>query len=404
MADFSYIAIGKDGKQVKGTMQAADPMAVRSRLKLDGMTPVSVTNQSFLTKDIQIGGNGRVKTRDLSVFCRQFVSILNAGVTVVEALRMLAEQTENKALRKALMKTRELVQQGETLADAMEKSPNVFPEMFVNMVAAGEASGNLDVCVARMGTQFEKSAKLQGMVKRALIYPIAVLVIAIAVLIIMSIFVIPKFGDMYKDLGTELPLMTQAAVGFSNFLIYRWYILIGAVLILIILISWFSKTEAGKKFFGTLAIKLPIFGKINIKTNAASFARTMSTLVSSGMGITASIEITAKAMKNLVYERALKVAKADVEQGIPLSVPIRKSKVFPPMVHNMLAIGEETGSIEQMLDKVADYYEEESEIATASLTELMQPVIIVVLGALIGWLVLAMYQPLIGMYGSMGNL
>ena len=404
MGDFSYVAINKEGKQIKGSIQAVDMAAVRSKLKLDGLNPVSIKAQNIFTKDIEIGGGGRVSTRDLSIFCRQFTSILNAGVTVVEALRMLAEQTENKTLKKTLFKTKELVQQGETLAQAMATSPKVFPEMFINMVAAGEESGNLDVCVDRMGNQFEKSAKLSGMIKKAMIYPIAVVVIALAVLMVMSIVVIPKFAEMFVDMGAELPGSTQAVMALSNFILTKWYILIIGVVVVILFAKWSSSTKRGKEIYGAIALKLPIFGDINTKSNAAKFSRTMSTLVSSGMGITAAIEITAKTMQNILYKNALENAKLEVEQGIPLSVPIRKSNIFPSMVHNMLAIGEETGAIEHMLDKVADYYEEETEQATGSLAELLQPVIIVVLGGMIGWMVLAMYQPMISMYGGMGNL
>lgn len=404
MGDFAYVAINKEGKQIKGNMNAADINAVKNKLKMDGLSPVSVKPQSILTKDIQIGGGGRVKTRDLSIFCRQFTSILNAGVTVVEALRMMGEQTDNKTLKTTLYKTRELVQQGETLAEAMAHSPKVFPTMMVNMVEAGEASGNLDVCIERMGNQFEKSDKLAGMVKKAMIYPIAVIIIAVVVLIVMSVAVIPKFATMFADIGSELPGVTKAVMAISDFLIYKWYILIAIVVGCILFFSWAGKTNKGKEIFGTIAIKLPIFGNINIKSNSAKFARTMSTLVSSGMSITQAIEITAKTMQNILYKNALTNAKTEVEQGIPLSVPIRKSSVFPSMVHNMLAIGEETGAIEHMLDKVADYFEEETEQATGSLAEVIQPVIIVVIGGLIGLMVVAMYMPMISMYQGLGNL
>lgn len=403
MADYQYIAINREGREVKGAMEAKDELQVRSKLKLDGMTPVSVKPQSILTKDIQIGSK-KVKTRDLAVFCRQFASILDAGVTVVDALRMLADQTENKNLKRALQNTKERVQQGETLAQAMAKSPKVFPEMFVNMVNAGEQSGSLDVAVSRMGTQFEKSAKIKGLVKNALIYPIVLIVIAIAVTIIMSIFVVPKFAEMFESMGTELPGSTKAVMAVSDFLITKWWLLIIIVISLILIIRFYGTTDSGKKFYGMLALKLPIFGKMNVKTNCASFSRTLSTLVSSGMGISMALEICSKAMKNKLYKDAVMHAKNEVEQGIPLSVPIRKSWIFPSMVNNMIAIGEETGSIEQMLDKVAEYYEEEAEISTKNMTEALQPLIIVVLGAIIAVLVLAMYQPMINMYQDIGNL
>lgn len=405
MADFSYIAINKEGKQVKGNLQAPDANAVKSKLRLDGLTPVSVKTQNILTKDIEIGGGGKkVKPRDLSIFCRQFTSILNAGVPVVEALRMMAEQTENKTFRSTLYKTKELVQQGSTLAEAMAKSPKVFPEMFVNMVAAGEVSGSLELCVSRMGTQFEKSSKLSGMVKKAMVYPIAVIIIAIVVLIVMSTVVVPKFAVMFAEMGSDLPASTKIVMGISDVFIHKWYVILAITVGLILFFGWFGRTDQGKYIYGRIALGMPIFGKINTKSNSAKFARTMSTLISSGMGITAAIEITAKTMGNVLFKKALESAKLEVEQGVPLSVPIRKSKVFPSMVNNMLAIGEETGAIESMMDKVAEYYEEETEQATGSLAELLQPIIIVVLGGLVGLMVLALYQPMINMYGSVGNL
>lgn len=404
MADFSYIAINKDGKEVKGSIQAESIPSARFKLKAEGMTPVTIKEQGLLDKDINLGFEKKVKSRDLSIFCRQFTSIINAGVPVVDALRMMGDQTPNKALKKAIVDTREFVQQGMTLTEAMKKSPKVFPSMFINMVEAGEASGNLDLAVSRMGQQFEKSAKLTGLVKKAMIYPIVMLTVAITVTILMSIIVVPKFASMFEEMGSQLPLATRIIVSFSDVLIHQWYLIIFAIVVLVLLLRTFGKTEQGMIFFGTLAIKVPIFGKLNVKSYSAKFSRTLSTLVSAGISITSAIEITSRTMSNILFQRAMQKAKEEVEQGIPLSVPIRKSQVFPPLVYNMLAIGEDTGNIEGMLDKVAEYYEEETEIATASLAELMQPVIIVVLGVLIGGLVLAMYQPMISIYGSLDQM
>lgn len=403
MPDFSYVAVDKEGKQVKGTIQANDESQVRSKLKIDGLSLVQAKKQGILSKDITIG-SGTVKTRDMSVFCRQFSSVLAAGVTVVEALRMLAEQTENKILKNALLKTRENVQQGDTLAEAMAKSPKVFDNMFTNMIAAGEESGSLETCIVRLGNQLEKSAKLKAMVKGAMIYPIAVVIVAVGVLIFMSLKVIPQFADMFSSMGTELPGSTKAVLAISDVLLHKWYILLIVVGGIIAGYIAFGRTDLGKHVYGKIALKLPIFGSLNLKSQSASFARTMATLVSSGMSIPASLEIVARAMSNILYTDVLIKAKDDVEQGVPLSVPIRKAPEFPPMVHNMLAVGEETGSIEHMLEKVAEYYEEETEQATANLAAVMQPVIIIVLGGMIGWLVLAMYQPMISMYGGMGNM
>ena len=404
MAQYQYVAVTRNGDSTKGNIEAKNIEAAKLMLQTNGLTPISVKAQGFFSKDFSLGGDKKVTKRDLSVFCRQFTSILNAGVTVVEALNMLADQTTNKTLSKTLRKTSESVQQGETLAVSMSKHPKIFPEMFVNMVEAGEVSGSLEEAISRMGTQFEKSAKLAGIIKKAMIYPIAVVAIALVVLIVMSTAVVPKFAEMFASMGTELPGSTKAVMALADFLINKWWLLLIIIAATIIGLKMFGKTDKGKEVFGTIAIKVPFIGQVNIKTQSASFARTMSTLVSSGMGISQSLEICAKAMKNILYRNALIKAKQEVEQGVNLSVPIRRAKVYPTLVPNMIAIGEETGNIESMLDKVAEYYEEEAELATQSMSELMQPVIIVVLGGLVGWMVLAMYQPMITMYGDMDQL
>jgi len=297
-----------------------------------------------------------------------------------------------------------LVEQGETLAGAMAKQSKVFPAMLVTLVEAGEESGSLEVSFDRMGKQFEKSAKLQGMIRKAMIYPIVLITVAFLVVVVMSVFVIPRFADMFTEIGSELPGITKAVVAVSDILIHQWYVIILIAVTVVVILKFYAGTESGKVVFGKIAINAPIFGKLNVKSNSAKFARTLSTLVSSGLGISQAIEITGKSMTNILYRRALEKAKAEVEQGISLSNPIRKADVFPPMVHNMLAIGEETGNIEAMLDKVADYYEEETELATQGLTAAMEPLIIVVMGVVVGILVLAMYMPIISMYGDMNAM
>lgn len=404
MADFTYVAINTDGKEVKGTVQAGDELTARAKIKNEGLKPVTVKAASIFTKDLSITIGSGVSTRDLSVLCRQFNSILNAGVTVVDALRMLSDQTENKVLKKTLAETKAMVEQGETLAGSMLKYPKIFPPMLVTLVEAGEQSGSLEVSFQRMSVQFEKSAKMAGLVKKAMIYPIVLMLVAVIVVIVMSVSVIPKFAEMFSEMGSDLPVATKAVMALSDMLIYRWYVLIGIVVAVIVIIKFAKTTEGGKEFFGKLAMKAPIFGKLNVKSYSAKFARTLSTLVSAGLGVSSSIEITAKSMTNILYEQALTKAKTEIEQGVAMSVPIKKSAVFPPMVHNMIAIGEETGNIEEMLNKVAEYYEEETEIATQGLTAAMEPLIIVVLGVIVGTLVLAMYQPMISMYGGMENL
>ncbi len=404
MAEYSYTAVNKQGKEVKGSLQAKDSERVRSKLKADGLLPVSIKEQSVFTKDINISFGSPVKARDLSVFCRQFTSILRAGVMITEALTMLGDQTNNKAFKKAIIETKAAVEKGETLGNSMRLNRKVFPAMMINMIDAGEASGNLDIALSRMATHFEKSAKLRALIKKALIYPVVLICVAVIVVIIMSVYVIPKFATMFESMGTELPAITRAVMGISDFFMNKWYVALIAVGLFIVAWKAFTKTEFGDMTISKFKMKAPIFGTLVVKNYSARLARTLSTLTGAGISITTAIEITGKSMSNLCIKKALDKTKKEVEQGVNLSEPIRKCGLFPPMVHQMIKIGEETGNMEEMLDKVAEYYEEEVEIATQSLTALMEPLIIVVLGVIVGVLVLALYQPMITMYGGMDSL
>ena len=404
MINYIYTAVGKNGKKIKGTIAATNESRARILLKEQGIVPTKLTKQTALNKDININIGAAVKPRDLSVFCRQFQSILKAGVTIVEALDMLAGQTENKVFATAIRETKTAVQKGSTLAGAMKEHPKIFPSMLVNMIEAGEVSGSLEVALERMGTQFEKSAKLKGLVKKAMIYPIMILVVAFAVVIAMSILVVPKFAEMFESMGTEMPAMTAAIVNFSDFILHKWYFVILIVAVLVILIQLFAKSENGQAFFGRLSIRLPIFGKLIVKSTSASFARTISTLIGAGVPLSEALEITARSMKNILFKRALRDAKQQVEQGSNLSEPLEACGLFPAMISQMVRIGEETGNVDGMLVKAADYYEEEVEIATGSLTSMIEPLIIVVLGVIVAFLVLALYMPMMSMYSGMENL
>lgn len=404
MADFVYNAVDKNGKKVKGSISASNEGNARIALREQGLTPTKIAPQTALNKDINLSFGPAVKPRDLSVFCRQFQSILNAGVTIVDALDMLGGQTENKVFAQAIKDTKMAVQKGATLAEAMKQQPKVYPSLLINMVEAGEASGSLETAMERMSVQFEKSAKLKALVKKAMIYPIMIIFVAFAVLIAMSIIVIPQFAKMFEGLGSELPGITKAVMAFSNFIMHKWYLAIAIVAVAVVAFIGFGKTETGKVVYGTIAMKAPIFGKLVVKNNSASFARTLSTLVSAGISLSEALDITGRTMKNILFKRAIQEARVDVEQGANLSEPLFRCGLFPPMVPQMIKIGEETGNIDGMLTKAADYYEDEVEIATASLTTMMEPLIIVVLGVIVGVLVLAMYMPMISMYSGLENL
>lgn len=401
MPSFKYTAYGKDGKEIKGSIDAEDKQEAIQMIKSEGNIPIDVSEAGALNKDmnISIGGGKKVSSRDLSVFCRQFVSITTAGVTIVDALDMLSEQTESKTLQAAIADTKLSVQKGDTLANSMAKQgDNVFPRIMISMVAAGEATGNLETAFDRVGAQMEKQTKLAGMVKKAMIYPIALLVVIVAVVVAMMIMVIPTFSDMYSDMGQELPWITRMLVSCSDFMVDKWYVVILVVAAVIVGIKMFKATEMGTYLFANISIKAPIFGTLTVKTASANFARTLSTLTASGISMIEALEITSRTMKNVIFRDAIIEARDKVAQGRPLSEPLRNGGVFPNMIVHMIGIGEETGNMEDMLVTAATYYEEEVELATESISEVVQPLIIVVLAGICGTIIMAILIPMFGMY------
>lgn len=399
MATYEYIAVDRMGKQKKGTMEAQNEDRVKEFVKNEGLIPISVKEQNFLNKDISLGSK-KVKARDLSVFCRQFNSILAAGVTILNALQMLSEQTENKTLREVTKEVQIDVEKGESLTSAMSKHRDTFPPLLIHMVEAGEASGSLEIAFERMAIQFEKQAKVQGQVKKALTYPIVVICVAIIVVIVMLVVVFPQFQEMFDSLGSDLPGITKMVIAMSNFVQHFWWLLILLVGLAVLGIQTFRKTSNGQVFFSRLALRMPIVNQLTVKSASATFARTMSTLLAAGIPLVNGVEIITKIIGNVIIKDALNDTVDEIKRGVPLSVPLRESGVFPPMVHQMTKIGEETGNVEGMLEKVADYYEEEVEVTTASMTALLEPMIIILLGVIIMFILLAIYIPILSMYSA----
>lgn len=404
LAAFTYVAITREGKQKKGSIEAKDEDRVKVLLREKDMIPINVTEQGILTKDISISIGRSVKTRDLSIFCRQFSSILKAGVNIVEALDMLSQQTENKIFTKEIKAVQASVEKGETLADSMRTNKNVFPPILINMVEAGEMSGSLETSFNRMAVQFEKSARLKSKIKSAMTYPVIILALAFVILIFMSVAIIPQFTTMFDSMGSELPVITKAALAVSDLFTKYWYMLIAVIVIILVSIKLIGSTEQGKALFGQISIKAPIFGKLAVKNTCANFARTFSTLLSAGISISESLDITARSIKNVLFQKAIHEIKIEVERGVSISEPMKRSGLFPPMMYQMIKIGEETGNIEGMLEKAAEYYEEEVEITTGGLTKAMEPMFIIVVGFIVGFMVLALYMPMMDMYGGMENL
>lgn len=404
MADFSYVYIDKMGRQKKGSMKAADEASVKSSLKAEGYLPIEIRPQSLLNKEINISIGNPVKLKDISLFCRQFVSILSAGVSVTHGLDMLCQQTENQVLAKAMKEVQVLVEKGESLSDAMEVHKKVFPPMLRNMVAAGEASGNLEGVFERMAVHYEKEVKLKAQIKKAMIYPCIVGLVALGVVIVMLVVAVPNFMAMFQEMNVQMPFMTQVVINMSNFVKNQWYIILAIIVLFITAFQIYKKSPSGEKVFGEIGLKLPVIGKLLIKSSSARFARTLSTLLASGIPMIEALEITAKTMENVIVRQALQNAKADVAKGIPLSIPIKKSGIFPPMLYHMTKIGEESGNIEGMLQKQADYYEEEVENITAALSAVLEPLIIVFMAVVVGILIVAILQPMLAMYNGLDSL
>lgn len=404
MAEFVYKAVDQYGKEKKGNIKAETMELAYEQLRSNNLTPVEVNPASLLNKELNINVGKKVKPRDLSVFCRQMVSMLNAGVTIVQALNMLEEQTENKYMAKAIGDAKVEIGKGETLSNALTGSPDVFPEIMVQMIAAGESSGKLDIAFTRMAVHFEKSEKLRGVVKKAAMYPIMVLIIALVVVVVMLIKVIPGYQDMFAEMGADLPGITKVVVAMSDFVVDRWFILLAIALVVVFGLKAYSKTKDGQVFFASLARTIPIFGKLTVKSAAASFARMMSTLIYSGLPMVEALAITADTMTNYLYKKKLNDCREEVKKGVALSEPLLADDMFPPMVGNMTKIGEETGQLEDMLTKLADYYDEEVEMATQTAMAALEPLIIVFLAVVVGGIIAAVMAPMFAMYQNMDSL
>lgn len=404
MEQFVYKAVTKTGKVKKGNIEAEDSVRALERIRAIGLIPLEVKEANLFNKELEIEFGNRVKARDISIFCRQFVSMMQAGVAIMDSLGMLAQQTENRTMAKAIREVQKDIGKGESLSNAMGKQEHIFPEIMISMVTAGEASGKLETAFERMADHFEKEERLRGMIKKASMYPIIVAIVALVVIIVMLVKVVPSYSKLFEDLGTEMPAITLFVVHASEFIMDYWYLIVAVIVAAIVGIRVFSHSDAGEHFFGKLKRKMPIFGKLNIKTEASMFARTLSTLLYSGLPMVEALEIVAGTMTNALYRDALREAKEEVIKGVPLSEPIEKSGLFPPMVTHMTKIGEETGEIEEMLTRLSSYYDEEVEMATQTVMAALEPLIIIFMAVVVVFLIVAVMSPMMAMYSGLDNL
>ncbi len=404
MATFAYEAMNTEGKLIKGSLEADNIDRARDSVKAQGLTVVSLGTQNALNKNLSFDMSKGPNVRDLSVFCRQFVSMIRAGVTILDSLQMLGESTENKKLREAIFDVRTSTETGMTLSGAMAEFPNIFPSLLISMVTAGEASGSLDIAFDRMGKQFERTSKTQALIKKAMIYPIIVVLVAIAVVIVMLEVVIPTYTSMFAELDTELPAITKAVVAMSDGLKNYWFIIVPVIGAIAFGIITFKNTDQGKHFFGKIAINFVLTHEITVKSASALMSRTLSTLIGAGLPLVEAVDITSGVMTNIYFREALEHAKEEITIGQPLSRPLEEAGIFPPMVYYMVRIGEETGNIEDMLNKNAEYYEEEVEMAVQSFMAMLEPMIIIVLALIVGVLIGAVMAPMLAMYQGLDNL
>lgn len=386
------------GKVLKGEMEAANQQAVLARLRSQRIQPIPTRVREKgkgLEKEITLPGFGvKVTAHDVMLFTRQFATMIDAGLPIVQGLEILSQQSENKAFRNIIRVIKQDVEGGFTLADALKKHPKAFDDLYVNMVAAGEVGGVLNTILNRIALFIEKSAKLKSKVKGAMIYPCTIVVVAVGVVTILLLYVIPVFAELYGGMGKALPAPTQITIDMSNwFRAYFVYMAIG-VGILVAALRFYYKTPQGRMVIDGLMLKMPIIGDLLRKVAVARFSQNMSILLSSGVPILDGLAITAKTAGNKVVEQAIMDARVSISQGKTVAEPLTESKIFPPMVCQMVAIGENTGALDAMLKKVADFYEDEVDNSVANLTSLMEPLIMVVLGVILGGLVISMYLPI----------
>ncbi len=391
------------GKTAQGTVESGELAAgsrdeVATQLKRRRITPTAIAPKEKSDPFAAFRGGGKVTDKDIVVFTRQFSTMIDAGLPLVQALDILSSQVENKSLAKVLKTVKADVEGGSTYADALKKHPKVFTELYANMVAAGESGGILDTILSRLAAYIEKSMKIKKQVKGALVYPVTISVVAVAVVAVILIFVVPTFTSMFNQLGGTLPLPTQIVVGFSNFLAGGGGMtLLAGIVGAVIFVKQIRKTRKGLRITDGITLKLPIFGTLLNKVAISKFTRTMGTLTSSGVPILEGLEITAKTAGNKVIEDSVMAVRTAVSEGKTLAEPLMKEKVFPPMVTHMIAVGETTGALDNMLTKIADFFDDEVDSSVANLTAMMEPMLMVFLGGTVGFIIVAMYLPIFKM-------
>lgn len=401
MLEYKCTVKGIDGKTLKNyIIKAEDEAALVAHTKASGLYLINF-EKAERKKDIVGGNKIRLSLKDIAVFSRQLSAMLEAGVTLIKALNILYLQVEKKNIKESIKRLYESVQKGDQLSEAMKKQDKVYPEIMISMIEAGEASGRLDSVIAKVAETFEKDVKLRNKIKSSMMYPIILAVLCVVVVLILVMKVLPVFMGMFTA-DMVLPLPTRIVMGFSDILIGYWYIILFAVAVVILAIRVYISTEEGKKNWHSMLLRLPVIGNTITKISAVRFSRTLGTLLASGMTLIQALEIVIQVVGNRVIMEGLNITKEDIRKGMPLSQSLRKANVLPPMVYSMIGIGEESGSIEDMLTKTSEYYDDEVENAIQKMVSLLEPILIVFMGVIVGFIIISIMLPMLEIYQSIG--
>ena len=401
MAKFQWEGTTRAGEKRKGVIEADNAESVESRLRNDGVTISRVKKQG---REISIQFGTGVTWKDIQIFTRQLATMIDAGLPLVQCLDILSSQTPNKSFQKVLIGVKNSVEQGSTFSEALRRHPKVFDELYVNLVGAGEIGGILDTILNRLAIYIEKAVKLKAQLKSAMFYPIGIMVVAIGVIAVMLIKVIPTFEKMYKDMGNaKLPAATRVVMNISHAFANQWYLFLGLIIGTIAGITAANRTDRGREIIDRILLRLPVIGPTLRKIVVARFTRTLGTLLSSGVPILDALDICARTSGNRVVQNAILRAKEKISQGHDMAGPLAESKVFPSMVVQMIGVGEQTGAMDQMLQKIADFYEEEVDAAVSAMTSLIEPIMMAFLGVVVGGLIIAMYLPIFKLAGNISG-
>lgn len=402
MARYQFEARDTRGRIFKGELDAPNENEARVRLRAQKMMPIRVSAAVQKVSVSKKLGGSSVNLKELQIFTRQLATLLGSGIPILQSLEVLAQSQRSAGLTVAIKSMVNDINQGRRFGEAMAEHPLVFDRLYVNMIKAGEEAGNIDQILNRLAIYIEKSAKIKGQIKGAMVYPIVILVVAFTVVAGLMIFVIPKFEGIFKSSGQELPGLTKMVISMSGFFMSYWWVIIGGIVGAVFLLINYYRTEDGRKTIDSILIDVPYMGTLIQQSAIARFTRTLATLLTSGVSILEALEIASRVTGNVVLETALVRSREAISEGKSLTVPLMKEKYIPKMVTQMIGVGEQTGALDQMLNKVADFYEDEVDVAVAALTSVMEPLLMVVLGVIVAFIVVAMYLPIFNMAGTVG--